>query len=237
MTLLDLGSLFVGDPIHVPNPGRLVRDVLLIERWGLKNFILRESAFVALSRGGGSVGCSRGHVGEEGLVLRCRPPNEVAGLLGENVGEEVPFLAAVGDLLTVLVDAVVVELLPVELAVPLVPARRDVGPVPPPVTVEVFAEESGPVAALLKAGGYRILFGPIVTELLEASGRGTVALYAAVVGVEAGEDGGPRGATDREAHEGVLEGGALVAHKGADLGHLLGRGVVKVIGENEDYVR
>jgi hypothetical protein len=113
MTLLDLGSLFVRDPIYVPNPGRLVRDVLLIEGWGSKYLILRESAFVALSRGGRTMGRSRGHIGEEGLVLRRRPPYEVAGLPGEDIGEEVPFLAIVGDLLTVPVDPVVVELLPI----------------------------------------------------------------------------------------------------------------------------
>ena len=71
--------------------------------------------------------CRWSNISEEGLVLWRRPPNEVGGLPREHVGEEVVFLAAVGDHLPVLVDPVVVQPLPVELAVPLVPARGDVG--------------------------------------------------------------------------------------------------------------
>ena len=57
------------------------------------------------------MGGGGGHVGEEGLVLRRRPPHEVGRFFGEDVGEEVLFLAAVGDYLAVLVYVVVVELL------------------------------------------------------------------------------------------------------------------------------
>jgi hypothetical protein len=57
-----------------------------------------------------------------------------------------------------------------------------------------------------------------------------------VVSVEAGEDGGPGGAAQRLAGEGVLEGDAFFYQQGADLWHLLGGGVVQVVGEDEDDV-
>jgi len=60
--------------------------------------------------------------------------NEVRRLLREYIGEEIPGFAAVGDDLAVLINAVIVELLFVELAVPLVPAGRDVGRVAGGVT-------------------------------------------------------------------------------------------------------
>ena len=52
--------------------------------------------------------------------------DEVRRLLGEDVGEEVFGVVPVGDDFSVLVDPVVVQLLFVELAVPLVPAGWDV---------------------------------------------------------------------------------------------------------------
>ena len=55
----------------------------------------------------------RGNVREEGLILWRCSANEVGGLPGEDVGVEVFCVAAVGDLLAVLVDPVVVELLSV----------------------------------------------------------------------------------------------------------------------------
>jgi len=88
----------------------------------------------------------------------------------------------------------------------------------------------------LQAGGDRIFLKPLVTELLEASYRALVAPDVVVVGVEAGEDRSPGGAAYRVAYEGLLEGGALLSQQGVDLGHLLSRGVVQIVGEDEDYV-
>ncbi len=124
---------------------------------------------------------SRCYEREEGLILRRRPPDEFGGLTGEHVGVEVFGFAAVGDHFTVLVDAVVVELLSVQLAVPFTPARRYVGGVILAVTVEVFAKVGGPVALLLQAGGDRTLLESLVAKLLESTIRGLVALYAVVV--------------------------------------------------------
>jgi hypothetical protein len=54
---------------------------------------------------------------------------------------------------------------------------------------------------------------PLGDELLEAPVRGPVAQYVVVVIVEAGEDGGPRGATHRVTDEGLFEGEALLGPK------------------------
>src|SRR5215203_3501843 len=88
----------------------------------------------------------------------------------------------------------------------------------------------------MKAGGDRVLLQPLVSELLESAVWGLITLYLVVVGVETGERGRPRGATQRLAGEGVLEGDALFHHDGTQLGHLLDGGVVQVVGQDEDYV-
>src|SRR5215218_10696725 len=84
--------------------------------------------------------------------------------------------------------------------------------------------------------GDSVLLVPLRDELLEAPVRGPVAQYVVVVIVEAGEDGGPGGATNWVTHEGLFEGEALLSHQGGYLGHLLSGGVVQVIGEDEEYV-
>jgi hypothetical protein len=61
----------------------------------------------------------------------------------------------------------------------------------------------------LQPDGDRALLVPLGAELLEAPVRRRVASYVMVVGVKADEDGCPRGATQRIADEGVLEGGSL----------------------------
>ncbi len=145
---------------------------------------------MALGGGGGSVGGDGGHVREEGPVgIGGRAPDEVSRLSGEHVGEVVLGLASVGNHLAVLVDLVVVRIVFLQLAVPLVPAGRDVGLVVlAGVSVHVLAEVSGPVAALfLQADGDRVLLVPLGDEPLEAPVRRTVAQYAVVVVVEAGE--------------------------------------------------
>src|SRR5215210_892061 len=54
--------------------------------------------------------------------------------------------------------------------------------------------------------------------------------------VETGEESSPGRATHRVADEGLFKGGALLSQQGTYLGHLRGRGVVQVVGEDEDYV-
>src|SRR5215218_7280775 len=206
---------------------------------------------MTLCRGRWSVGSGGGHVGEEGLLLWRRSSDEVCGLPGEDVGVEVLSLAGVGDHLAVLVDLVIVEplrrsfsFLVGHLSVPLVPAGRDVGRVVWDwglvliwVLVEVHAEEGSAVTALLlEVDGDRVLLVPLGDELLEAPVRGPVAQYVVVVIVEAGEDGGPGGATHRVAHEGFFKGEALLGHQGGYLGHLLSGGVVQVVGEDKEDV-
>jgi hypothetical protein len=73
-------------------------------------------------------------------------------------------------------------------------------------------------------------------ELLEASAGRVIARYTVVVGVETGEDGRPRGTTQREAEEGVIEGSSLFRQQRAQLRHLLSGVQVQVIGKDEDYV-
>src|SRR3712207_660468 len=104
------------------------------------------------------------------------------------------------------------------------------------VVVEVLAEQAGSIAALLQPDSDRALLVPLGAELLEAPVRRRVAPHVMVVSVKAGEDGGPRGATQRVADEGVLERGTLFDHRGAQLGHLLNGGEVQVVHEEEDYV-
>jgi hypothetical protein len=159
-------------------------------------------------------------------------------LAGEDVGEEGLCFAAVGDYLAILVNSVIVELLFVEqLAVSLVPAGRHVGRIACGVAVEILAEEGGLVTGLLQTHSDSVLLVLFGEELLEAPVRRIVSLYGIVMGVEAGEDGRPRRAPCRETHEGVFEGGTSFDQPGTYLGHLLGRGEVQVVGEDEDYVR
>ena len=120
-------------------------------------------------------------------------------------------VAAVGDLLTVLVDSVIVEPLLVQLAVPLVPAGRHVARVVLPVLVQVLAEEGGSITGSLQARADRVLLVPLGDERLEPPLRGCVALYAVVMVVETGEDGSPRRATYRVADEGLLKGSTLLS--------------------------
>ena len=78
---------------------------------------------------------------------------------------------------------------------------------------------------------------PLIDELLESpTGSVVITYHVVVVVVETGEDGRPRGAAHRVAHEGLLKREALSGQQGADLGHLLSGGVVQVVGEDEDDV-
>jgi hypothetical protein len=106
---------------------RLIGDILFVIGWRTIRLFLGESTFVTLRRGCRAMRCCRSNVHKEGLGIWGGTLCEIRHLPREDVGEEVFFLAAVGDLLSILVDSVIVELLSVELAVPLVPARRDVG--------------------------------------------------------------------------------------------------------------
>src|SRR5918997_1919236 len=236
VVIVYVGSFFLRAGLSLSYRRGVVGGGLLVEGGRPGSLLLSEGSLVALRGSRGAVWGRRSYIGEERLVLRGRSPDEVSRFFGEDVGEEVLFLAAVGDYLAVLVDPVVVELLSVQLAVPLIPTGRDVGRITGWIAVEVLAEEGGLVATLLQACSDRILLQPLVAKLLEAPIGGLVALYAAGVGVEAGEDGGPRGAAQRLAGEGSLEGGALLGQQGAQVGHLLSGGVVQIVGENEDHV-
>src|SRR5215216_1154953 len=234
---VDSGTCFPRNRSEVLDPGGLVRDVLLVEGRRAGRLLVGEGALMALGGGCGIVGRCRGHVSEEGLVFGRRAADEIGGVPREDVGEVVFFLATVGDDLPVLVQLVVVILETARLGVPLVPARRDVARVVRTVAVQVLADQGGPVAVLLQAGGDRVFLQPLIAELLKASYWALVASHVVVVGVEAGEDSSPGGAAYRVAYEGLLEGGAPLGQQGVDLWHLLDGGEVQVVGENEDYVR
>ncbi len=209
--------------VLLPDPGRLVRDVLLVEGRGAGSILAGERILVALGGGGGVVWRRRSQVQEEGFGIGRGTPDEIRRLAGENVGEVVLGTVSVGNDLSVLVELVVVVFrIPfacispgarillssgayIHPGVPLIPAGRDVGRVIAGVAVQVLAEQSGPVALFLQANGDGGLLAPLVPELLEAPVWGLVARYAVVVGVEAGEDGRPLGTTQRVADEGVLE--------------------------------
>src|SRR5919112_545337 len=169
VVIVDLGDLFVGEAFGLLSPGGLVGDVLLVEGGRPGSLLLSEGSLVTLRRGRGAVWGRRSYIGEERLVLRGRSPDEVGRFFGEDVGEEVLFLAAVGGYLAVLVYVVVVELLLIQLAVPLVPAGRDVGRITGGIAIQVLAEEGSLVALLLQADGYSILLVPLGDELLKAS--------------------------------------------------------------------
>ena len=113
MEIVDVGSLLVRDAVGVPDLRRFVGDVFLVERRRTGGLLLGESTLVALCGSRRSVRGGRGNVREEGLRIGpcCRAPNEIGSLPGEDIGKEVLGVAAVGDLLAVLVDPVVVELL------------------------------------------------------------------------------------------------------------------------------
>src|SRR5215217_3382532 len=120
VTIVYFGDLFVVELRGViSEPGGLVGDVLLGEGRGAGCLLPGERALVAWRGCRGRVGGRRGNVRKEGLILRSRSADEV--------GKEVFGAATVRDDLAVLVDRVVVEVLFVYLAVPLVPAGRNVG--------------------------------------------------------------------------------------------------------------
>lgn len=89
------------------------------------------------------------YVHKQGPRIGGRAPDVIGYLPRDNVGIEVLGVVVVGDGLTVLVDPVIVELLFVQLAVPLVPTRREVCWIPIRIPIEVLAEESGSVAPFL----------------------------------------------------------------------------------------
>src|SRR5215212_10006836 len=172
-----------------------------------------EGALVAFGGCRWLVGGRRGDVHEEGARILPSAPDEVGGLPGEDIGEVVLGVAAVGDDLAVLVYLVTVGLVfsVSVLAAPLVPAGRDVSWVlVARVLVEVLAKESGLIAALLQPYGDGILLVPLRVKLVEAPVGGLVAYHVVVVGVETGENGSPGGATQRQAYKRLLKGGALV---------------------------
>src|SRR5918998_6728830 len=151
------GDVFVVEGVGVISDlGRLVGDVLLVEGRRAGCLLPGERALVAWRRRRGRVGGRRGEVDEEGPGIGGRATHEIVRHAGEDVGGEVFGVAPVGDDLAVVVDPVVVELLLVELAVPLVPAGRDVGRVARRVAVEVLAYKGGLVALLLQAGSDRV---------------------------------------------------------------------------------
>ena len=122
--------------------------------------------------------------------------------------------------------------------VPLVPARRDVGPV---VAVQVLPEEGRPVALLLDPGGHRRVLVAEEAELLEAPERRLVVEDLVVVGVLAPQDGGPAGTAQRVGDEGVLERRALLDEQLPQVGHVLERvrvqvGRGQIVGEDQDHV-
>src|ERR671916_382066 len=119
---------------------------------------------------------------------------------------------------------------------PFVPAWRDVARIGLSVPVEVLAEQAGQIAFFLQADGNRVFLKPLRAKLLEASVRRFIVLHLVVVGVEAGKNGSPGRAAQRLASEGVVERGAFFYQQRAQVGHLLGRGVVQVVGEDEDDV-
>jgi hypothetical protein len=129
VTLVRLGDLFVVEGGNVLDPGRLVRDVFLVEGGWAGRFLIGEGSLVALGRSGGLVRGGWGHVGEEGALLGGCLPHELGGLTREDVGEEVFRFAAIGDDLSVLVYLIIVGIVPFSFykTPPLVPARRDVG--------------------------------------------------------------------------------------------------------------
>jgi hypothetical protein len=195
IAVVDRGDLLFGERVAVSDPSRFVRDVFLVERRRTRGLLPGESALVTLGGSRGFVRSRRGYVGEERLVLRRRPLHEVRRLAGEHVREEVLGLSTVRDLLAILVEAVIVQLLVLELAVPLIPAWWRGGRVFRGIPVQVLAEESSPVASLLKANADRILLVPLGEELLKPSIWRPVASHVVVVLVETSEDGRPRGTT------------------------------------------
>ena len=198
--------------------------------------LLRESTLVTLRGSRRPMWRRRCNVHKEGSGIGGGTLCKIRSLPGEDVGEEVFGLIPVGDLLSVFVDSVVVELLVVQFAVPFVPARWDVGRVVRRVPVQVLAEEGGLVAGFLQANGDEVLLVPLGDELLKAPIRRLIAQYVVVVIVQTGEEGSPGGAAHRVADEGLLEGGALIGQQGDYLGHLLSRNEVQVVGEDEDDV-
>src|SRR5215210_2012557 len=123
------------------------------------------------------MGRRRGQVQEEGFGIGRRITDVLGRLVGENVGVEVFGLPPMRDHLAVLVGPVIVRPLFIQLDVPLVPAGRDVGWILFAVPVEVLAEQSGSVAALLEEGSDGVLLVSLVAELLKAPVRGYIALH------------------------------------------------------------
>src|SRR5918997_4978533 len=94
---VEPGSLLLREGFGPLYPGRLVGDVLLVEGRGTGRLLAGKGALVTLCRGRGTVRRRRCDVREEGPILRCRPPDEVGRVSGEDVGDVVLFFAPIGD--------------------------------------------------------------------------------------------------------------------------------------------
>jgi hypothetical protein len=224
----------------VLDPGRLVRDVGLVEGRALGATGPRGLAQVArrvVGRAVGSLG--RHHQEERAIGLGRRLADELHGLPREHVGVVVLGLAAVRDDPPVLVHLVVVVpgvLEGRELDLPIVPPRRDVlGRRVARVVVQVLAEQAGPVAGGVELHGHRVRLGP-PAKRGEPAVRPGVVEHAVVVGVAAAEDGRPRRRAQGGGRVGPGEARAGIGHERAEVGKA-GRGVgVEVVGDDEHDV-
>src|SRR5215211_1100754 len=118
---------------------------------------------------------------------------------------------------------------------PVVPAqgyRRQI------VSVEVFAEEPGPVTGIVQARGYVVsLVAVVLVALPTTIGTITVTPNPRIMGVLATHDGGPGGAAQGGGYERVLERHALRPYEVERLRHIFQVVFTHIVGEDKDEVR
>ena len=174
---------------------------------------------------------------EERLRARGEPLHGVDRLRRVHVGLVVAGRSAVANELAVLVQRVVVELIRarVDGAEPLVPARRNLRRPLPSVAVQVLADVHRVVPGQLQPGGQRVRVRG--RELLVAALRQRVPHHGVVVAVLPGEEGGARGAAERERDVVVGERRPLRAEHGVHVRHHAHRLDRLVVGHHDDDVR
>src|SRR5215212_4867988 len=146
-----VGLRFGAEPRQLSYPGGFVRDVPFVEGGQAWCVQAVEGVCVARGRCGRQVRSYGRHVSEEGFAQRGTVADECVGLPTEHVGFVVALSCTVVPYGAVVVD-IVVEVAEfaagaIESGEPPIPSQRNIGGVV--VTVEVLADEGGPVASVV----------------------------------------------------------------------------------------
>jgi hypothetical protein len=185
------------------------------------------------------VGCKKGDREEQWLGRGRALLDQLHGFPGEDVGLIIARILVEGPTVGVQRAVLVERVAPhpvgrvVDGAVPVAPARRDVGRRLGAVAVEVLAQVGRVVAGPLKPDGQR--FEGV--EASVAAGGRVQPQHLVVVGVLAAQIGGSRGTAKRIGDVEAVEGHAARAEEGLRARHGVQVGDGLVVGHQHDHVR